>query len=191
MPAPAPALRDDALALLRAWRPPTPAQALLRSTYVDHLVEHPDGLERSCHPAHLTASTLVLSPDGAWVLLTLHAKAGRWFQLGGHLEPHDRTLAEAALREAVEEGGVQPLLLGDPVHLDTHEVPFCGDRPGVRHLDVRFLAVAQRTPPRISSESTQLRWWPVSGLPSAEASLRELLDRGRQRLGTLGPRVET
>ena len=39
------------------------------------------------------------------MLLTLHAKAGQWFQLGGHCEPGDATLAGAATREAAEESG--------------------------------------------------------------------------------------
>ena len=103
----------------------------------------PTPSHRSCRPEHLTASTLVLSPDGAEVLLTLHAKAQRWFQLGGHVEPGDPTLADAALREATEESGLCGLSLDPgPVHLDAHEVPFCGgvDEP-TWHLDVRFVAV--------------------------------------------------
>ena len=79
----------EALAALRDWSPPTPEQAALRDRYVAHLAEHPDGLTRACRPDHLTASTLVLSADGRSVLLTLHAKAHRWFQLGGHIEPGD------------------------------------------------------------------------------------------------------
>ncbi|MBO0842421.1 MAG: NUDIX hydrolase, partial [Nocardioides sp.] len=58
-------LHDDALATLRAWDAPTPAQAALQSRYVDHLEAHPDGVYRSCVPDHLTASCLVLSADGS------------------------------------------------------------------------------------------------------------------------------
>ena len=42
----------------------------------------------------------MLDAAGDAVLLTLHAKARAWFQLGGHCEPGDLTLAGAALREA-------------------------------------------------------------------------------------------
>ncbi len=127
----------------------------------------------------------MVDAEGSSVLLTLHGKAGQWFQLGGHTEPGDLTLAGAALREATEEGGIPSLSLDPvPVQLDAHEVPFCGGRPGTRHLDVRFLAVA---PPgaraEISSESAELRWWPVDALPSDEPSLRELVDLGRHRAG--------
>ena len=176
-------LHSDALSTLDGWRAPTPAQEQLRTAYVAHLRDHPDGLRRSCLPDHVTASTLVLDATAGSVLLTLHSKAARWFQLGGHTEPEDTTLAGAALREATEESGIATLRIDPvPVHLDAHEVPFCGGRPGTRHLDVRFVAVA---PPgaraRISEESAELRWWPVDALPSDEPSLRELVELGRHR----------
>jgi 8-oxo-dGTP pyrophosphatase MutT (NUDIX family) len=176
-------LHTDALHLLESWSAPSEPQEVLRLEYVEHLRGHPDGLQRSCHPDHITASTLVLDASAGSALLTLHAKAGQWFQLGGHTEPDDLTLAGAALREASEESGIVGLELDPvPVHLDAHEVPFCGGRPGTRHLDVRFLAIA---PPgarhAISDESEDLRWWPLDSLPSDEPSLRQLVDLGRHR----------
>ena len=176
-------LHDDAVQLLSGWQPPDGRQEALRREYVAHLLACPDGMMRSCHPDHLTASTLVLDASAQRVLLTLHAKAGQWFQLGGHTEPADVTLAGAALREAVEESGIDSLSLDPvPVQLDAHEVPFCGGRPGTRHLDVRFVALA---PPGaeavVSDESTDVRWWPVGELPSEEPSLRELVELGRHR----------
>jgi 8-oxo-dGTP pyrophosphatase MutT (NUDIX family) len=179
-----PAQHRDALAVLQSWTPPTPAQAALRRAYVEHLQAHPDGTSRGCARAHLTAGALVLDATGHHVLLTLHAKARRWFHLGGHLEPEDAGLAVAALREATEESGVAGLTLDpDPVQLDAHEVAFCGDLPVTRHLDVRFLALA---PPdaahAVSEESLDVAWWPVDRLPSEEASLHELVDLARARL---------
>jgi 8-oxo-dGTP pyrophosphatase MutT (NUDIX family) len=177
-------LHDDARRLLAGWRAPDARQETLRQEYVAHLDAHADGLLRTCLPDHVTASTVVLSPDGEQVLLTLHAKAGAWFQLGGHTEAGDATLAGAALREALEESGLDDLELDpEPVQLDLHEVPFCGARPGTRHLDVRFLAVAAPgTEHAVSEESVDVRWWPAGRLPSDERSLRELVDLGRDRL---------
>ena len=176
-------LHADALRLLEGWDAPSSGQELLRREYVAHLDAHPDGLLRSCHPDHLTASTLVLDEALEHVLLTLHAKAHQWFQLGGHTEPADVTLAGAALREATEESGIGSLLLDlVPVQLDAHEVPFCGGREGTRHLDVRFVAVAPAgAVPELSAESTDLRWWPVRELPSQEPSLGQLVELGRHR----------
>jgi 8-oxo-dGTP pyrophosphatase MutT (NUDIX family) len=180
--------------MLRAWTAPTPEQERLRVRYVRHLEAHDpsagtgSGVFRDCVPDHLTASTLVLSHDGARALLTLHAKAGRWFQLGGHPEPGDATLADAAEREAREESGLALLSLDPvPVHLDEHVVPFC--RPGtgdtarpVHHLDVRFVAVAgPGAEAVVSDESLDVGWWALDALPNPD--LTELVGMARARFG--------
>jgi 8-oxo-dGTP pyrophosphatase MutT (NUDIX family) len=177
------ALRDEAIATLRAWRPTGERQEALRREYVDHLDAHADGTERSCPGAHLTAGALILSADRTRVLLTLHAKARRWFHMGGHLEPQDGSLAAAALREATEESGMAGLALDpEPLHLDAHDVAFCGDHPSVRHLDVRFLAVApDGAGHAVSEESLDVRWWPVDDLPNEGAEMRELVDAALAR----------
>ncbi len=180
-------LHADALATLEAWEAPTPEQERLRQRYVEHLRAHPDGLARGCRPDHVTASTLVLDTSGGRALLTLHAKAQRWFQLGGHCEPADVRLAGAALREATEESGLAGLVLDPvPVQLSEHEVPFCGpgsDRP-VHHLDVRFVAIAPDDAEHaVSEESLDVRWWPVDRLPDPETDLVELVALARARSG--------
>jgi ADP-ribose pyrophosphatase YjhB (NUDIX family) len=174
------ALHDDALATLRAWESDDARQQALRQRMVTHLEAHPDGLGRSCPGAHVTAGVLVLSDDHRHVLLTLHAKARRWFPVGGHCEPQDPTLAAAALREGVEESGVPDLVLvPGPLHLDAHVVGFCGGHEQVTHLDVRFLALAPAgAVPEISEESLDVRWWPVGDLPTESDELRELVDAG-------------
>ncbi len=175
--------------VLRDWDPPCPPQARLRDEFLRHLDEHPDALLRTCRPDHLTASVLVISPGAERVLLTLHAKAGAWFQLGGHLEPEDAGVVEAAAREAHEESGLERLRLDPvPVHLDIHPVPFCGE--GVRHLDVRFVAVADDPDgtdgaPLPTEESSDLRWWPVDALLAGAipgSDLVDLVSLGRARV---------
>lgn len=170
-------LYDDALAVLRAWAAPSPAQEALRARYVRHLEAHPDGAYRSCTPDHLTASCLVLSDDGSQTLLTLHRKADRWFQFGGHIEAGDETLWAAAARECREESGIASLVpLPTPVQLSEHAVPFCGSRGDVHHLDVRFLAIAPRgASPQVSDESLDVRWWPADALPDPDPDLVELV----------------
>jgi 8-oxo-dGTP pyrophosphatase MutT (NUDIX family) len=177
-------LYADALTTLEGWSAPSPEQERLRQRYVDHLHAHPGGLTRECRPDHLTASTVVLGADGDQVLLTLHAKAARWFQLGGHCEPDDATLAGAALREATEESGLTGLRLDPvPVQLSEHAVPFCGPDGDVHHLDVRFVAIAPAgLTPAVSDESLDVRWWPADALPDPEADLVELVALARARL---------
>ncbi len=175
-------LHADALDVLRAWPAPSPAQETLRRRFVDHLERHPDGMTRGCRPDHVTASVLVLDPTLGRVLLTLHAKSGRWFQFGGHTEAGDRSVAGAALREAVEESGLSPAdlaLLPSPVRLDDHAVPFCGPGDEVHHLDVMYAALARDgARHEVSEESLDVAWWPVDGLPDEhlESFVRPALD---------------
>ena len=100
------------------------------------------------------------------VLLTHHRRARMWFQLGGHLEPEDRSVRAAAEREATEESGIPGLRVTPvPVHLDRHVLS--GDFGRCReHLDIRYAAIAPAgAQPRVSAESLDVRWWPVDGLP--------------------------
>ncbi|HEX2895613.1 MAG TPA: NUDIX domain-containing protein [Marmoricola sp.] len=177
-------LHADALTALSNWSAPDPVQESLREQYVAHLRDHPDGCAKACFPDHLTAGALVLSHDGAQVLLNLHRKARRWFAFGGHLEPDDPTLAAAALREATEESGLPDLLIDPvPVHLSLHDVGFCSPRGTVRHLDVRFLArLGEATEPVVSDESLDLRWFGVDDLPTDEPDMLDLIRLAGERL---------
>ncbi|MEU1504960.1 NUDIX hydrolase [Kitasatospora sp. NPDC005748] len=186
------ALHAAAVRTLSGWRPADPDQERLRLDYLDHLAEQPEGLFRSCLPAHITASAAVVDPAAGRVLLTLHPKVGLWLQMGGHCEPGDRDLASAALREATEESGIPDLVLlaadGVPVpaKLDRHQVRCTGkDRPENTHLDVQYIAVA---PPGaealISEESLDLRWFGFDELPElTDHSVRDLVARARQLTG--------
>jgi len=178
-------LRADAVRELSAWAAPGPDQVALRTAYLGYLSDHPDALSRTCRPAHLTASVLVVDPAGRRTLLTLHPKVGRWLQMGGHCEPQDATLAGAALREATEESGIADLelVVGGPVRLDRHRVR-CG--PGgeeSEHLDVQYVAVApEGAVPARSAESLDLAWWPVDRLPEpTDDSVRALVSRALRR----------
>ncbi|GAA3626433.1 NUDIX hydrolase [Nonomuraea rosea] len=182
-------LHEDAVAVLSAWTAPTPAEEALRTEFLEHLGAHDDAMLRECVPGHLTATTAVLSHDGARVLLTLHPKAGMWLPMGGHCEVSDDSLGAAALREAQEESGIAGLeLLPGPLAVDKHAV-WCHP-PRSWHLDVEYAAVA---PPGaeavISEESLDLRWFPVDGIPElSDEATRRLAARGQAAL-TSGSRA--
>lgn len=178
-------LHDDARAVLATWRAPQSGQERLRRSYLAHLEAHPDAMTRECQPDHLTSSVLIFSADHSKVLLTLHTRAGRWLQTGGHCEPDDHTVADAALREGREESGITSLSIDRvPVWLSRHEVPFCGPLQPAHHLDVQFVAVAPPgAEPVISDESDDLAWFDIDALPEgADASVRELTAAGVRRL---------
>lgn len=178
-------LHADALAVLTRWAAPDARQEALRTRYLEHLTRHADGVRRDCLPAHLTAGALVLSADGAHVLLNLHGKAKRWFAFGGHCEQGDIGIAAVALREALEESGLDRVDLDPmPVQLDEHVVTFCAPDVAVHHLDVRFAAVADPGDPHgASNESIAVRWWPVDALPDElEPDMHQLVRLACERL---------
>src|SRR5215207_8127170 len=160
-------LQAEAQATLMRWAAPTNAQAELQRDFIEHLTVHSDGWSRSCLPDHLTASAIVLDRDRQHVLLALHRKVRLWLQFGGHIEASDISLRNAARRETIEESGLTYVEFGSdgPVQLDRHAAP-CG--PGARHhLDVQYLALADRSEAPVSSiESLDVSWFPVTALPS-------------------------
>ncbi|OFE18070.1 NUDIX hydrolase [Humibacillus sp. DSM 29435] len=163
----APAARHDAIDRLTHWPAPDPQQEQLRRELLAHITAHPDGLSKAGPPDHLTASLVVLDDARQRVLLTLHRRARAWFQFGGHIEHDDATLWHAAAREGREESGIDDLrVFPEIVHLDRHLLD--GDFGTCReHLDVRFAAIAPPgSVPDVSTESLDVRWWPVDALPS-------------------------
>lgn len=186
MTAAADPLVADARNVLTGWAAPTPAQDDLRARYLVFLDEHPDADRRDLRAGHLTASTVVLDAARERVLLTLHPLAGRWFQLGGHVEPEDGTMAAAALREATEESGIDGLVLHPtPIGLDWHAVR-CRNSAGVpepsNHLDVEYVAVAPPGAEHVRShESLDLAWFGLDALPEgADDAVRTLIGRVRE-----------
>lgn len=168
--------------VLTGWSAPDPGQDQLRRICLDHLDRNPDGWSRSCAGQHLTASTMIISPAGDQVLLTLHRKIGRWLQTGGHIEPDDHDLRRAALREATEESGLPAVALGEVLLLSRHAV-VCGPVRPTFHLDVQFLAVADPALPAVvSDESAEVRWFGVDALPDVDDSVRRLVRAARSSL---------
>ncbi|MAU84118.1 NUDIX domain-containing protein [Gordonia sp. Z-3] len=182
----APSLKASTEQALRSWAAPDAEQDSLRHTYLAFLAAAPDGCLRASEPGHITASAIVFDASLRHVLLTLHPRVGKWIQLGGHCEPDDTTIADAARREAIEESGIATLRLSPmPVHLHTHPIT-CSLGVPTRHLDVRYAAITEPTsdgdpPPVIrSDESVDLAWWPIDALPADTDTVDVpiLIDRG-------------
>ncbi len=144
--------------------------------------------QRTTFPGHVTTSAIVLSPDHRRTLLIDHVTIGRWLQPGGHYEPSD-TFHQSAMREAVEETGVQNLRLhpwhqsGDlPFVIDSHDVPGKPSRnePPHIHHDLQYLFIADPALPLIAQleEVHAAEWRDVSVLvefaPKAVTRLRDV-----------------
>lgn len=175
-------LRSNCTQTLQGWTATDTEQERLRRRYLAHLAERVDGWSRTCPGAHLTASALICTADPPRVLLTLHARIGRWLQTGGHIEASDASLEAASLREAVEESGLPELTLaGPPVLLSEHEVP-CGKVRPTFHLDVQYLAMAPAAQaPTFGAESLDVRWFAPDDLPEVDDSVRALVAAAEQR----------
>jgi 8-oxo-dGTP pyrophosphatase MutT (NUDIX family) len=136
-------------------------------------------------PAHLTASCIVLDHTGSRALLTLHRKAGAWFQFGGHFEPCDTDAHAAAQREGREESGIMTLVVRpELIQLDRHQLTGSFGRCR-EHLDLRFVAVAAEDATHVvSEESLDVRWWPTEALPrQTRRDLEPLVAAARSVLG--------
>ncbi len=178
-------LHENAHSVLTRWAAPDDEQERLRLAYLEHLAAHPDAMTRGCNPDHLTASALIFSANHQRVLLTLHRVMKRWLQTGGHCEPEDESVSAAALREGLEESGIEGLVIDPvPVLLSHHEVPSCGPIRPSHHLDVQYVAVAPADAQHvISDESDDLEWFAVDELPAdTDQSVRDLIAASRTRL---------
>jgi 8-oxo-dGTP pyrophosphatase MutT (NUDIX family) len=170
----------------------TPDQERVRRRMQAFAAEHRDALLRSCRPGHFTGSALVVDPSRGVVLVLWHRKLQRWLQPGGHADGVG-DLARVALREAVEETGIEGLrVVGPAVDLDVHEVRPPGEEPHL-HLDLRYVVVAPPgAQPVGNHESEALRWVGEDELVGlgADDGLRRLARAGLDALGRLGERVE-
>ncbi len=134
-------------------------------------------------PGHLTASALALDPEGRAVCLVHHRRLGRWLQPGGHVEPGERSLAETARRELLEETGLEaagPLVL---LALDVHDIPAGSGEPAHRHFDCMFLARSAGTRLRPSREVAGARWASLEAPPPGPSDSG--LAKGWSRLHSL------
>ncbi|MFJ9554248.1 NUDIX hydrolase [Nocardiopsis sp. NPDC101807] len=131
-----------------------------------------DLASRRTFPMHVTVGALLVHRE-AGILLVRHRAYGLLLQPGGHLEPEDTDLAGAAVRELVEETGVDAgavsLASRAPAYVEFGRVPARPDKdePEHWHLDFGYTFTTDRAGiGRVQeAEVTGADWYP---LPLAE-----------------------
>lgn len=130
---------------------------------------------------HITASVFLINATRDKVLLTHHAKLGKWLQLGGHCDGIKDPFFNAH-KEAYEESGLSRIdpLSNEILDIDIHPIP---EHKGVSahfHYDIRYVFEADENEPlNISSESNDLKWVPLSQLENYNDDQRLLVMRDK------------
>jgi 8-oxo-dGTP pyrophosphatase MutT (NUDIX family) len=162
----------DISSALSAYLECYPAEAAALSEPVKLLAQGTGFASRRNFSMHVTVGALLVR-GGAEVLLVDHLAYGISLQPGGHLEPTDSTLIGAAVRELVEETGVDPGAFFSasqvPVYVEYGRVPArpAKDEPEHFHLDFGYSFVTTQADVGCIQES-EVRgaaWYP---LPEAE-----------------------
>jgi 8-oxo-dGTP pyrophosphatase MutT (NUDIX family) len=185
-------------AALSIHRTSEPREERDRQRMVEFARRYADPFNRAIPEGHFTSSGLVMSEDGAAVLLLHHPKLQRWLQPGGHGEPGETQGEMVAAREVAEETGLEARLHAEaprPFDVDIHAIPARKLDPEHEHLDLRYLFVADPSEPLRSEPADgtgnavsvpPLRWFAV------EEALAMDLDPGlkrmiRKAMAILGP----
>jgi 8-oxo-dGTP pyrophosphatase MutT (NUDIX family) len=146
-----------------------PEEAVLLTEALQHLHTGEGLASRHTLPMHVTVGALVLRGDE--VLLVEHLAYGIWLQPGGHLEPTDTSLIDAAVRESTEESGIDPVQIRPasplPVYVEYGQVPARPEKnePAHFHLDIGFAFTAAAGTPvgRVQeSEVAAAAWYPLA-----------------------------
>jgi len=134
---------------------------------------------RSLNPGHITASAWIIDDEGTSALLVHHKKLNKWLQPGGHADEGENVEA-AALREATEETGLASIRLANRqiFDLDIHPIPAYGAVSSHFHYDIRFLFIADKLQPIMTShESQDVKWFDfeqISGITNHSRSIERM-----------------
>ncbi len=153
--------RAALLRLLTAYAPTDPDEQRYRMQMLEVAAVALDPFDRHGYaPGHFTASAFIVHPEGDRALLIHHGKIGIWVQPGGHVDPGDTGLIEAARREVEEETGVADLtpITEGLFDIDVHEFPETLGQPRHLHFDLRFGFVAGNGILAATAEVLDCRW---------------------------------
>ncbi|MGH9195116.1 MAG: NUDIX hydrolase [Acidimicrobiia bacterium] len=177
---------SDARKLLASFDPLDAEVRANRDKALEFLLRDSEPYSRSNTTGHMTASSLVVEPDSKKSLLVFHPYFKRWQQTGGHAEG-DHDLVRVALKEAIEETGLQELRI-IPKVIDVGVGRGEGDIDHV-HYDVRFLVISPSEPEKVTSpEGLQLRWFALNhDGEELDAARKRMLGIAQEVLAQVSP----
>ncbi|GAA2715533.1 NUDIX hydrolase [Micromonospora olivasterospora] len=124
---------------------------------------------------HFTSSAIVFNSAGK-VLLVHHNKIGLWLYPGGHVDPNEDP-AEAALREVVEETGIEAQILAPQrfAHPAVRSIPTpfaiiemdIEDRKDGLHRHIDFVYICRTTSDTLDAqleEVSNVAWFDIADI---------------------------
>lgn len=119
---------------------------------------------------HFCVSVYVINPANRNFLLMHHKKLGKWVQPGGHIELNEDP-EEAAIRETLEETGIQIKLIGERIPRNQDFIrPLAIQKniikPNHIHIDIVYMAVPTESDMITvnESESNGANWFSIDSI---------------------------
>ncbi len=148
-----------------------------------------DCFRRTRLAGHIVAGALVVDKKGN-VLLNHHKALNKWLHFGGHSDGEEDSL-NVAKREVFEESGIAKFddAGGKIMDVDVHIIPENPKKKEPEHLhyDIRFLFIVDDKKFKISDESSEIAWMPISKarkLVPSDSMLR-YLDKAQNYVNSL------
>ncbi len=154
--------KDQLIDLIQNYKTDFDEERLYQRQLLEFLEANDDFWERTNEKGHITASAWVLNPTCEKALLIHHAGLNKWFQPGGHIEPEDVSVEQAAARELVEECDVLTFSMHSKhiFDIDIHIIPKKKDVPTHLHYDIRYaFLVAETEVKAIANEEIKALQW--------------------------------
>ncbi|MCD0451338.1 NUDIX domain-containing protein [Actinocorallia sp. API 0066] len=130
---------------------------------------------------HVTCGAVVIDDDRR-LLLIEHNALGKWLLPGGHLEPEDGSLIQAALRELEEETGISwhsaispPGHDVTPMDIDVHTIPANPAKGEPEHWHADFRYAFHVNEPKVSlqyEEVSGFAWRDHSDAPTPKLAAK-------------------
>lgn len=150
---------------LRLYKTIDPFEEAERQAFITFLLKNDDALERTNLIAHVTASSWIVNKDFTRVLMCYHRIYDSWSWTGGHADG-EANLGLVALKEAVEETGINDFAFLTPDFYDVEVIPVPSHyKRGIAvgnhlHLNATYLLMASESAGLVirEDENSGLAW---------------------------------